>query len=181
MNSKKILGYLTIFVFIFFEVYAGIRLLTNPVDFTSSVVYIFGIIMIIVGLISVFRALKIKSSSQLPYRLGLFGGIIDVIIGVVCVFFTQNVIALFPVLIMIYGIVMIVAGIHKIRNYLALKDFGIQRSWLVIVSAILSIILGIIVFFNPFTATATGWTVTGIFLIAEGVCDLFVLIFSFFL
>ena len=79
--SKKILGYLTIFVLIFFEVYAGIRLLTNPIDFTSSVVYLFGIIMLVVGVFSVIRALQVKAKSNLPYRLGLFGGILDLIVG----------------------------------------------------------------------------------------------------
>ncbi|MBQ6520344.1 MAG: DUF308 domain-containing protein [Anaerolineaceae bacterium] len=177
---RKILSYLTIVVLIFFEVYAGIRLLTNPVDFTASVVYLFGIIMLIVGVVSVIRALQAKAKSNLPYRLGLFGGILDIIVGVLCVFLTDKVIALFPVLIMIYGIIMVVAGIHKIRNYLVLKDLGFRFSWLVIVSAILTIILGVIVFLNPFTATATAWTVTGIFLIVEGVFDLFTFIFSFF-
>lgn len=178
--SKKILGYLTIFVLIFFEVYAGIRLLTNPIDFTSSVVFLFGIIMLVVGVFSVIRALQVKAKSNLPYRLGLFGGILDLIVGALCVFFTDKVVGLFPVLVMIYGIIMVVAGIHKIRNYLVLKDFGFRFSWLVVVSAILTIILGVIVFLNPFTATATAWTYTGIFLIVEGVIDLFTFIFSFF-
>ncbi|MBQ6342435.1 MAG: DUF308 domain-containing protein [Anaerolineaceae bacterium] len=181
MNFKKLMGYLTIVVFIFFEVYAGVRLLTNPVDFTNSVVFFFGIIMLIIGVISVIRAFQAKSTGMLPYRLSLFGGILDIIIGIACVFLTDKVVGLFPVLLMVYGIFMVVAGIHKIRNYLVLKDFGVHNSWLVVVSAVLSIILGIIVFLNPFTAAATGWTVTGIFLIAEGVCDLFAFIFSFFL
>ena len=136
--------------------------------------------MLIIGVISVVRALQAKSNG-LAYRLGLFGGILDIIIGALCAFFTERVVALFPVLLMIYGIFMVVAGIHKIRNYLVLKDFGIHNSWLVLVSAILSIILGVIVFFNPFTAAATGWTITGVFLIVEGVCDLFAFIFGFFL
>lgn len=70
MNWKKFFGYLTIIFFIFFEVYSGIRLLTNPIDFTNSVIFIFGIIMLIIGVISIVRALKIKSDSGMPYRLG---------------------------------------------------------------------------------------------------------------
>lgn len=181
MNVKKLFSYLTLVVFIFFEVYAGVRLLTAPVDFTNSVVFLFGIVMLIIGVVNVIRALQVKSRSQLPYRLGLFGGIIDIIIGVLCVFLTKNVIALFPVLVMIYGIIMVVAGINKIRNYLILKDFGVHRSWLIVLSAVVSIILGVIVFLNPFTATEVAWTYTGIFLIVEGVIDLFTFIFSFFL
>ena len=181
MNWKKFFGYLTIIFFIFFEVYSGIRLLTNPIDFTNSVIFIFGIIMLIIGVISIVRALKIKSDSGMPYRLGLFGGILDLIIGVLCTFFSQKVLGLFPVLLMIYGIFMVIAGIHKIRNYLVLKDFGINRSWLVVLSAILSIILGIVVFLNPFTATEAAWVFVGVSLIVQGVFDLFSFIFGFFL
>ena len=177
---KKILGYLTIFAFIFFEVYAGVRLLTAPIDFTTSMVTIFGIIIIIVGIYSIIRAFQAKATNALPYRLGLFGGILDVIIGALCVFMTDKVVSLFPVLVMIYGVVMVIMGIHKIRNYMILKDFGINRSWLVVLSAVLTIILGIIVFLNPFSATDAAWTYTGIFLIVEGVIDLFTFIFSFF-
>ena len=180
MNWKKFLGYLTIVLFIFFEVYAGVRLLTNPVEFTNSVVVIFGYVMIVIGLVSIVRAFDAKSAGNLPYRLGLWGGVLDLIIGVICAFFSSKVVNLFPVLVMIYGIVMVISGIHKFRNYLVLKDFGVNRSWLMVVSAILSIVLGIIVFLNPFSATGAAWTYTGIFLIVEGVFDLFTFIFSFF-
>lgn len=181
MNGKKILGYLTIIFFIFFEVYAGVRLLTNPVEFTNSVVVIFGIVMIIIGIVSIVRAFDAKSTGMLPYRLGLWGGVLDLIIGVLCAFFSSKVVNLFPVLVMIYGIIMVISGVHKIRNYLVLKDFGVNRSWLIVVSAILTIVLGIVVFLNPFSATGAAWTYTGIFLIVEGVFDLFTFIFSFFL
>ena len=71
---RKILSYLTIVVLIFFEVYAGIRLLTNPVDFTASVVYLFGIIMgILVALVlkrTVFRGEPVPFVMELPnYRM----------------------------------------------------------------------------------------------------------------
>ena len=181
MNSRKFMGYLTIVFFIFFEVYAGVRLLTNPVEFTNRVVVFFGIIMIMIGVVSVIRALELKSTRLLPYRLGLLGGVLDLIIGVICVFFSSKVVSLFPVLFMIYGIIMVVSGIHKIRNYLVLKDFGINRSWLVVISAVLSIILGVVVFLNPFSATEAARLYTGIFLIVEGVMDLFTFIFGFFL
>ncbi len=177
--NKKILGILTIVFFIFFEVYAGIRLLTSPVEFTNNVVVIFGIVMLVIGLVSVIRALQAKSNG-FPFRLGVFGGVIDLIIGVICVFFSQKVIDFFPVLVMIYGIIMVVAGINKIRNYLFLKDLGINRSWLLVLSGILTIILGVVVFLNPFPAMETAWAVTGVLLIVEGVVDLLTLIFSFF-
>ena len=178
---EKILRYLTVLFFVFFEVYAGIRLLTNPVEFTGSVLVFFGIIMMIIGVLSIVKALRAKSKAGMPYRVNLLGGILDLIVGVLCAFFTNTVLGIGPSLIRIIGIIMVIAGIHMIRNYLALKDLGIHRSWLVVLSAVISIVLGVFVFLYPLTTADLSWTYVGIFLIVEGVVDLFVFIFSFFL
>ena len=180
---NKFLAYFTLVALIFLEIYSGVRLLTNPAEFTGSLVMIFGGIMIFIGLVSLLRSLQVKTDSHnlLPYRLGFFGGILDIIIGVCCIVLRDRIVALIPGIMMIIGVIMVIAGIHKVRNYLFLKDIGIHRSWLVILTAILTIILGILIFINPFTATAAAWSYAGYFLIVAGVFDLFTLIFSLIL
>ncbi len=180
---NKFLSYFTLLALIFLEVYCGVRLLTAPAEFSVSLITIFGIIMLIIGIISILRSLQVKTDSRnlLPYRVGLFGGLLDLIIGVLCIVFREKIVSLLPGMMILVGIIMVIAGIQKIRNYLFLKDHGIHRPWLVVLSAVLTIILGVIVLLNPFTATATAWTYGGYFLIIEGVVDLFVLIFSIFL
>ena len=179
-NANKIWRALGLLVFIFFEVYAGIRLLSDPVDFTNSVIVFFGIIMLIVGVVSLIRALKMKSGG-LPYTMTLVGAILDLVIGIICVAFSKNVVSLFPILAMFYGVAMVIFGVNKIRQYAVLKDLQVPRAWILLVSGILTIILGVIVFLHPFSTTELIWMWAGIFLIAEGVCDLFALIFSFFM
>ena len=48
-------------------------------------------------------------------------------------------------------------------------------------AAILTIVLGVVIIMNPFTAVEAAWSATGYMLIFTGVFDLFVFIFSFFL
>lgn len=179
-DSNRFLRILLLIAFIFFEVYAGVRLLTDPEGFTNSVIIIFGIVMVVIGVISLIRALRAKSYG-VPSTLGLVGALVDLAIGIVCLVFSKNVIKLFPVLAMIYGIFMVIMGINKMRQWAVLHDFKVPRAWILLVSAILSIVLGIIIFLNPFTTTEVVWMWTAIFLIVTGVIDLFALIFSFFI
>ena len=175
---RKTLACLTIIAFIVLEVYAGVRLLTDPADFSALLVSIFGVFMIIFGLISVIHALQIRSDSRsrLPYKLSFLGGIIDIIIGVACIVLKEKIVGLIPGLMMIIGIIMVISGIQKIRNYLLLRDYGIRRSWLAVLNAILTIILGVLVFLNPFTATEIAWTYTGYALIFEAIFDALVFV-----
>ena len=176
---KKLGVYLTLICFIIFEAYAGVCLLTNPEEFTNTAVIVFGIFMLLAGVFSIFSALKMKSQNR-AYNLELFGGVLDLIIGVLCVIFNKSIVKLLPGVMVIIGIMMIIAGIHKIRNYMILKDLGVKRSWLIVLSAILTIVLGVIVCLNPFAAQQAAWTTSGIFLIVMAVVDLFVVIFSLF-
>ena len=179
-DSTKYLRLLTLAAFIFFEVYAGVRLLTNPVEFTNRAIIVFGVVMIIIGIVSLIRSLKAKSAG-LPYTLGLVGAIFDLVIGVICIFLSSNIVALFPFLAMIYGVIMVIFGINKIRQYAILHDIHMPNVWILLIAGILSIVLGVIVFLHPFETTELLWAWTGYFLIFEGVFDLFALIFSFFM
>ena len=176
---NKLLRYFTIVFLILFEIYAGVRLLTDPVDFTNSVIVFFGIVMLIIGIVSVVDAFRIKSRN-LPYSMTLWGGILDLVIGAVCVALSANLIDLLPELVVIYGIIMIISSIHKIRLYAFFKDLQVKHAWIFLVSAILGILLGILVLLHPVVAIAVAWDYTGWFLIFSGVFDLFAFIFSFF-
>ena len=171
---------LAIIVFIFFEVYAGVRLLTAPADFSNSAVITFGIVLLLVGAVSLYWSLTFKST-RLPYRLGLACAIIDLILGVVFVAFSKNVVNAFPTFAQIYGVLMVIMGVSKLGDYFIIKANGLPRHWLWMVGAILTIALGVVIFMNPFTAVEAAWTTSGYMLIAAGVFDLFVFIFSFFL
>ena len=167
-------------VFIFFEVYAGVRLLTAPAEFSNSAVVTFGVVLLVLGAISLYWALNMKSM-RLPYRLGLACAIINLILGVVCVVWSQKIVEAFPVFAQIYGVFIVLLGVNKLGDYFILKANGLSRSWLWMLAAILTIVLGVVIIMNPFTAVEAAWSATGYMLIFTGVFDLFVFIFSFFL
>ena len=177
---NKITRLLILLPFIFFEVYAGAFLLIDPITFTNNAIIVFGIVMLIAGLIGLIRALK-ASSNRRPNTMQLVASILDLIIGFVCVAYSPFVLAHIPDFVKICGVIMVIFGIYKLRHYALLNDLHVPHAWILLVSAILTIVLGIIVFLNPFTTTDMIWTWTGIFLICEGAADLATLLFSLFL
>lgn len=79
--------------------------------------------------------------------------------------------ATFPVLTMIYGIVVLIAGLGKIQ--VATDMFRMKRKkwFLPAISAAVSIICAAVILGNPFSTTIVLWMFTGISLIIEAVFD----------
>lgn len=171
---------LAVIVFIFFEVYAGVRLLTAPADFSGSAVIAFGVALLVLGAVCLYWALTLKGL-MLPYKTGLFLGIVQLILGVVCIVWHENIVLTFPTFAQIYGVIMVIMGVSKLGDYFILKANGLRRHWLWMVAAILTIVLGVVIVLNPFETVELAWTYTGYMLIFTGVYDLFLFIFSFFM
>lgn len=170
---------LFIFLFIVFEIYAGVRLLTDYEGFSNSAIITFGVFSLLAGAVMLFLALDLKKSA-LPYQIGMALAVLNIILGICCIAFSANIVAAFPVLAIAYGIIMVFVGIEKLGNYFVMKSWGYPRHWLWMVLAVLTIVLGVIIILNPFTAVDVTFTYAGYFLIFSGVVDLFVFIFSFF-
>ena len=85
---------------------------------------------------------------------------------------------LFPTFAVFYGIVMVVMGIYKISNYFSVRTVGFRRPFIVLLSGILTVILGVLVFLYPFSAIMALWDYIAIVLIVEACVDLFTLIFG---
>lgn len=170
---------LAFIVFILFEAYAGYRLLTAPADFSSSAVTVFGVALLLIGAISLYWALSLKAQ-MLPYKLVLVCALIDLVLGVVCAAFSQKVVGSFPTFAKIYGVILVIMGISKLRDYITLQVWGIPRKFLWLIGAILTIALGVVIYMNPFTAVEVAWTWAAYSLIFTAAFDLviFLLILS---
>lgn len=175
---RKFLLCIPLVLMIVFELIVGINLFQDPVSFTENMIVVFGVFMIVLAVLGIFRWMRARSRSKIVSKLTLAGAVIDLLIGIICLTASESVIKIFPFMVMVYGIVMIIMGFYKIRNYIALRSVGIPRSFLALVGGVLTIVLGVIVFLHPFTTTEVIWQSTGIMLIASAVVDFITLIFG---
>lgn len=159
------------------ELLIGILLLISPVGFASVIIIISGVVMAVLGAIFILKYFRTDAAEAAASHL-LVKGMIIFILGAFCIFKSKWFIATFPIITMVYGAVVLVAGLLKLQfsiDMIRMKDD--KWFWTAISSAI-SIICGIIVLYNPFAATATLWIFTGITLIVEAVFDVVAIFMS---
>lgn len=158
-----------------FELIVGILLLIEPVSFTSSIIMIAGIALIILGIVEIVKYFR-ADAKEASLGQTLVKGLIAILAGGFCAFKTEWFIATFPVLTIIYGVVILVTGIGKIQLAVDMARQKNKKWFLAAINAVVSIICAIVILRSPFTSTVVLWVFTGASLIAEGVLDVITLI-----
>ena len=171
MVKNKFLGV----IICLFELLTGILLLVNPVAYTSIIIIRAGSIIAIAGLINTikyFTSSKKKASSE-QY---LAKGLLLIIAGVFCIVKSDWFILTFPMITVIYGIMIGLMGIDDIQLSLDMIRAR-ERNWFIaLISAVISIACSAIILTAPFSSTTILWTFTGIVIIVEAIMD-FLIIF----
>ena len=160
---------------IIFEAVVGTLILIDGERFAQIIFIVFGIVMFVCGVIALIRSLRGGRKGGSINGGALAVSLLMIAIGGFFAAASSFVIGIFTAMTMIFGIIMIVEGIFKLTEFLTIRANG-PSGFFGIFSAILSIILGIILAFNPFGSTVVMWTVTGIMLIATAIVDLISLI-----
>ncbi|MCM1055599.1 MAG: DUF308 domain-containing protein [Bacteroides sp.] len=158
------------------EVALGVLLLVNPIGFTTGILIAVGVLLAVAGLgwiIGYFRADPL--TAQLGQ--GLVKGICAMIAGLFCIFRSEWFIATFPLLTIVYGIIVLVTGVVRIQWAADMLRMKFGRWYIAAAGAALSIVLAAVILINPFETTAVIWTFIAVSLIVEAVADFIVLIF----
>jgi len=166
---KALKNNLPVILFILFELAVGILLLINPEAFTKTVLICFGIVLIVIGLIYLIRVLKDKTEGTSAITLII--SIASLAAGAVCALFPSFVMGLFAVVAIIYGVILIVSGVYKAKNYNDAKKDGATVPVISLISAVISVVLGVVIIINPFNTIHVLWIFAGISLIFEAVLD----------
>ncbi len=159
------------------EVIVGVLLLIRPVAFTVGIVTALGILLLCVGILNVVSYFK-SSPEEAKLKQSLARGLISILLGLFLIFKKKWLIAAFPLITMVYGVVTLVTGIVKIQWMADMIRQKAKRWVWVGFSAGLTIIGSIIILFNPFSSTVILWSFIAITLIVEAVIDLVAAIFS---
>lgn len=167
---------LPIIILCIFEFIVGILVLTNGESFFRVVFIIFGILLLVGGVITLIRSLmEGRKGGSMP----LFPMILSLFMIGFGAFFTaasSAVLAVMTAFTMVAGIMMLINGIFKIIEYFTLRGEGVTGIGLLLFDAIVTILLGIILAFNPFAATLAEWIIIGVSMIVSAVFDLIAMI-----
>lgn len=160
-----------------FEILVGILLFINPIGFTSGIIIAFGIVILIMGIVKIIKYFRadIEEAAQ---NKNLEKGVLLTIAGLFCAFKSNWFIATFPVITVLYGVLILVTGIAKLQKSVDMMRAK-QKHWeIALIGAILTLVFALLIVFNPFTTTAFLWSFIGISLIIEAVIDVLTFIFA---
>ena len=164
-------------IILLLEIAVGVLLLIDPVAFTSAIIIVIGLALLFYGVASVLRYFNSDPLTAAAGQ-GLAVGLLTIAAGLFCILKTEWFVKTFPVLTILYGLAVLVAGLIKTQttvDMLRLKRPG----WIwMAVSAALSLILAALILFNPFATTVFLWRFTALMLLAEAAWDIVTLIVS---
>ena len=149
-------------------VIVGALLVIFPTAIAKSLCYTIAIIVIAIGVIKLISFL-IKKEQDGFVRTGLVSGIIFILIGVFIAVKSSVIISIIP---FVLGILIAVSGFTKLQNVIQLKKLG-ENSKGMLVMALINIVIGLCLAFNPFRAAKWMIVLIGICVLLTGLSDLF--------
>ncbi len=172
--------HLPVILLILFEIAVGVLLLTNPEAFTNAVIIIFGAVCVVIGLIYFFKYLRARKREDASVLM-LIGAIFSLTLGLFSIIASPLIITFFTFIAIMYAVIMIVSGLIKIQNYIINKRYHRPVSVITLVSAVIAVIVGVVILFNPFETTHILWMFVGIAILAEAAIDIAAIIYAFVL
>lgn len=177
----KLYRNLPLLLLVLVEFVIGVMLFVNPEAVTKIAILIFGVILLLIGIIHLVRYFRLKQQG-VNHLFTLIIAIINLVLGLILVIFPNAMVALIKsilgVVFILYGIGMIIGGIYKIGLFADFRKVGFPVSWLTAIAGVLSLVFGVIIVINFKSAEDIMWRVAGISLIVEGAFDTISLIMN---
>lgn len=153
------------------ELLVGVLLLINPVSFTSGILILGGVIIIILGIADVIKYFRTEAKEAAKSQT-LMKGLLLILGGAFCAIRTKWFLATFPVLTILFGIGILITGVGKVQLTVDMLRQKNKMWYWPAINAVISIVCAIIVLRSPFKSTMVLWVFTGISMIVEGFLDI---------
>lgn len=152
-------------------VVVGAVLIIWPGTSTQIVCMVFGGMLLVYGVIQILLYLFVKERTL--YLQGmLILGIVFSVLGAWILLRPEAIIAMVPI---IMGVIIVIHGLHNAAQAVDLKKHGYERWWAALLCGVLTIVLGAVLIYNPFTVVNTVVRVIGGFLVYDGLSDMWIL------
>lgn len=149
----------------------GLVPLIWPGTTTQIVCMMLGIVLLVYGAIQVLVYLISRERSIISQGMMLLG-IVVAVIGIWILVRPEMIIMAVPVIV---GILIAIHGLHNIVQSISLKKDGYEGWWIACLMGVLTTALGGVLIYNPFKVVDTIVRLIGIFLIYDGLSDMWII------
>lgn len=143
-------------------------LIFKPAESLSLITILFGLIIMIDGVIHIINYFKIDPTQKLM-SFELIEGLIEVFAGAVITVCADSLIIFLPIM---FSIWIILKSLITFQMALNIKSIPNSAWGLMLAISIIGIILGFVVIFNPFASTMTVTTLVGLVLLAVEILNI---------
>lgn len=153
----------------------GLVLVIWPHILGVMLCYLLGGALIVMG---VFQLISFLRGERLGFynKFVMMMGIVLVLLGIWICTQPHIVLSIIPVVV---GIIVLIHGLMDIQYTLDIKKAGSTKWWIALIAAILTLAVGLLLVFNPFTAYEITMVLLGIAMLYDGGSDLALLLFSY--
>lgn len=152
---------------------SGVTLIIYPDKVQNIICNIIGIVGIVLGVIRIFMYLTADAKDAV-YRNDFVEGVVLILVGILIIYQKAVVQTLIP---FIVAIVIIVDGFVKLQDGIDAKRLGYDKSYIYVIFAAISIIVGLIVMFNLVETSHLLFQILGVGLVYCGLSDVISVIF----
>ncbi len=153
------------------QIVVGVLLLFDPVRFASGIIMAIGVVLTLLGLVGVIKYFR-NPVEEAAKSQALTKALLMVLVGLFCAFGTDWLIVTFPIITILYGVMMLVVGISKIQ-FVVDTIRRKEKSWFLgLISAVITLACAGVVILNPFSSTAVLWMFTGISITVDALFDI---------
>lgn len=143
-------------------------LIFNPVQALNIMTTILGAILIAVGIMQVLMFFKVDKEFR-AFSLSLIFGIITLVIGCVFVFNPESI---YKFLIVISGIWIVFESIIRLQIAIGIKDSMSKIFNISVMMTVLTLVIGIVMIVNPFSAIEAVGMIAGIALLVNEIFNI---------
>lgn len=153
----------------------GIVLVIWPHILGVMLCYLLGGALIVMG---VFQLISFLRGERLGFynKFVMMMGIVLVLLGIWICAQPRIVLSIIPVVV---GIIVLIHGLMDIQYTLDIKKAGSEKWWIALIAAALTLIVGLLLVLNPFTAYEITMVLLGVAMLYDGGSDLALLLFSY--
>ena len=151
-----------------FLIVVGILLLINPVAFAMGLVKLAGVFLVVLGALRIVRYFRTDPETAARGQ-DFFIGLIAILGGLFCIFFTGWFLSAFTTLAVIYGLLQLLLGFSKVQRTVDFLRMELSLWYLPACSALIYLVFGFIIVLNPEMTLINVWVFTGVTMIVEGI------------
>lgn len=153
----------------------GLVLVIWPHILGVMLCYLLGGALVVMG---IFQLIGFLRGERLGFynKFNMLMGIVLVLLGIWICTQPHIVLSIIPVVV---GIIVLFHGLMDIQYTFDIKKTGNSKWWIALIAAIITIVVGLMLVFNPFTAYEITMVLLGIAMLYDGGSDLVLLAFSY--